>query len=585
MTPEIFTLLAILAVALVLFSTEWVTVDVSALILVLAMFFTGLVDLPTVSAGFGNEVLLFLGSLLVVTEGLVRTGALVELERLLRRLAARKPRFLELGLLAGAGLLSAFLSNTATVAALLPLVLGFARGRKQAPSQLLMPLAFAGILGGTCTLIGTSTNIVVSGALTRYGLEPFTFLELTPVGLPLLLLGLVYLTTAGKRLLPDYPDETLERYGVRDFLAEVEVAPGSPWADKTLAEARVGQELDLLVLGRLGEGGELAPVAAESTLEEGDRLLVQAPPEGVARLLQRSGLTLPADRGPVPGVGPLRLHEVLVAPGSRLSGSSLASQRFRTRYGLSVLAIHRRGAPRLWGLRDLPLRDGDVLLVQGDLAQLEWLVRSGDLIPLEEHELPRRDRRLWWAVGLFGTMIVVGAAGWLPLALAALTAAVLLVLTGCLSSVEAYRAIDWTILVLVGGLLTLAAAMESSGTAAYLTERIVALAEPWGPISLLAGFFLITVALTQPMSNQAAALVVLPLAVGTAQELGFDPRAFAVTVALAASCSFLTPLEPASLLVFGPGRYRFRDFFVVGLPLTLLTLLVTLLLVPRIWPL
>jgi di/tricarboxylate transporter len=587
MTLEIGLLLAFLAVAVVLFATEVVSVDVAALLLALGLYFSGLIEADAIAQGFANEVILFLGSLFVVTEGLGRTGALLGLENRLLGLARNRPGVLLVVLLLGVGVMSAFLSNTATVGATLPLVLGLSRRLEVAPSKLLLPVAFASILGGTCTLIGTSTNIVVSGLLPRYGQEPLGLFELAPVGVPILLLGLVYLLTVGRRLLPEHGEEPLELYGVRSFFGEVTVPAGSPWVGRSFAEVASGEDPELNVLGLIDEERrDLRPMRPDRITQAGDLLLVKAPQEALLRLKSRKELNLAVDEtwGEREG-GLVQIHEVLLAPGSRLSGRSVRAQQLGSRYGVTVIAIYRREGVRRKRLGDVVLRDGDVLLVQGDVSPLQWLFRDGDLILLEQSEVPAPGWRAWLALGLFAAMIVAGGAGWVPFFLAAVAAATLMVLSGCLRPAQAYQAVEWRLLVMVGSLLALATAMEGTGAAAYLARLVLEVGRDAGPYALLGGFYLLTMALTQPMSNQAAALVVLPLAIRTALELGLDPRPFAVTVALAASCSFITPLEPASLLVYGPGRYRFRDFFVVGLPLTLIVLAVSLLLVPRLWPL
>ena len=589
MTWEIGVLLALLSAAVVLFATEKISVDVTALLLVLGLFAAGIVDGGAITLGFANEVLLFLGSLFVVTEGLSRTGALLWLENRVVGLTAGRPWLLLALLLPGVGLMSAFLSNTATVGALLPLVIGLARRAKIPASRLLMPVAFASILGGTCTLIGTSTNIVVSGLLPRYGMEPLGLFELAPVGLPVLVLGTLYLLTIGRKLLPERRDEPLELYGVRSYLGEVVVPEGSPWVGKPFAEVARREDSELRVLGRIetlaDDRERVEPVDPGRILAAGDTLLVNAPQEALMRLKGRKELNLAVDErwGEREG-GQVQIHEIVLAPGSSLSRRSVSQLALRSRYGVTALAIYRRTGVRRSRLRDLVLRDGDVLLIQGDIESLGPLLRNGDVILLDQSELRPPGRHAWLAAGLFVAMIALGGFGVAPFFVLALAAATLMVVTGCLRTDQAYQAVDWRLLVMVGSLLTLATAMETTGAAAYLAELVLAVSRDWGPYALLAGFYLLTMALTQPMSNQASALVVLPLAVRTATELGLDPRAFAVTVALAASCSFITPLEPASLLVYGPGRYRFKDFFVVGLPLTLIVFVVTLLLVPRLWP-
>jgi di/tricarboxylate transporter len=587
MTGEILTVLLLLGGAVVLFATERLSVDVTSLLLLFGLYLTGIVEPADLLQGFSNEVVLFIGTLFVLGEALVRTGTLDPLERRLAALATARPEMLLPVLVAGAAAISGFLSNTATMAAMLPLATSLARRLKTPPSKLLMPIAFGSILGGSMTLIGTSTNVVVSGLLPRYELEPLGLFELAPVAFPAAVLGGLYLVTFGKRLLPERAGETLDLYGMREYLAEVTVPDGSSWIGKRLAEIDAALELDLTILGHV-EGRRIRPVAPRRPLAAGDVLLVKADQDALLKLEKRKQLDLAAaeQQDEEEGRGrELRVHEVVVANNSRLAGRSLRELDFRRRYGATVLATYRRGGARRRRLADLRLREGDVLLLQGEIDQLRWFLQQGELILLDEAELPQPGWRAGVAGGVFVAMLVAGAAGWMPFHLAALAAALVTVLAGCIHPDDAYRAVDWRILVMIASLLVLSTAMETSGTAEYVADGIVALTGDLGPVALLAGFYVLTVVLTQPMSNQASALVVLPLALRTATATGLEPRAFAVTVALAASCSFVTPLEPASLLVYGPGRYRFRDFFVVGWPLTLLVMVVTLLLVPRLWPL
>jgi di/tricarboxylate transporter len=583
-TGEILLLLVLLVVAVVLFATERIAAELTAVLLLLALAFTGLLPMREVFAGFGSDVVVFLGSLFVVSQALVRTGALDRLEGLLVRQAERFPRRVLPLVVLGTAAVSGVLSNTATVAAILPVAAGLARRLRISPSKLYMPIAFASILGGTLTLIGTSANIVVAGALPRYGEPGWGLFELLPAALPATAVGLVYLLTVGQRLLPDRAAAVADLYRFREYVSEVLIPAGSQWAGKTLRELRAGADLEVTVLGRIGELGVL-PLAADQPLAEGYRLLVKADQQALLRIKGRKELDLVADHRDETRPGTLPVHEVVLPHGSRLSGRTLRELSFGTRYLATVIALFRRGEPLLDRIAGVPLRDGDVLLVQGELTPLADLLRGGHLILLEEAPVPAPGARVWIAAGVFVGMLVVGGAGWLSFPLAALTAATVLLLTGCLTPRHAYEAIDWGVLVMVGALLGLASAMDASGAGAYLASQLAGVAAGLGPIALLAGFYLLTVALTQPMSNQAAALVVLPLAVLTAQGLDLNPRAFAAAVTLAASCSFIAPLEPASLLVYGPGRYRFRDYFRVGLPLTLLVFVVNLLVLPRVWPL
>jgi di/tricarboxylate transporter len=585
MSGEILLLLALLAAAVVLFATEWIAPELTAVLLLLALYLGGLLPGEELFAGFGSDVVMFLASVFVISQALIRTGALERLERALARRAERFPRGVLVLLVVATALLSSVLSNTATVAAMLPVAAGLAHRLKLSPSKLYMPMAFASILGGTLTLIGTSTNIVVAGAMPRFGERPWTLFELTPAAVPAVILGLLYLLTVGRRLLPDRGTGVADLYRLREYVSEVVVPPASPWVGRTLRELRAGADLGISVLGRVGRAG-VEPLAPDQALAAGDRLLVKADQQALLRIKGRRELDLVADRaaGPTGPEGP-PVHEVVLPHGSRLAGRTLRELAFGSRYQAMVVALFRRGEPVLDRLASLPLRDGDVLLMQGDLDSLADLLRGGHLILLEEAPVPPGGPRVVVAAGAFLGMLLVGGSGLLPFPIAALCAAVVVLLGRCLTPRQAYEAIDWRVLVLVGALLGLATVMDTSGAGRYLASQLTGAAEGLGPLGVLAGFYLLTVALTQPMSNQAAALVVLPLALLTADGLGLNSRAFAAAVTLAASCSFVAPLEPASLLVYGPGRYRFRDYFRVGLPLTLLVFVVNMVMVPRIWPL
>jgi di/tricarboxylate transporter len=581
-TGEIFLLLVLLAAAVVLFATEWIVPELTAALLLLALTLTGLLPRDDAFTGFGSDVVIFLASIFVVSQALVRTGVLERLEHALSRAAERFPRRVPPLLVVATALLSTVLSNTATVAAMLPVASGLARRLRLSPSRLLMPLAFASILGGSVTLIGTSTNMVVAAALPRFGERPWGLFELAPAALPAVALGVIYLLTVGRRLLPERTGDVSDLYRLREYVSEVVVPPGSPWTNRTLRELRAGADLEITVLGRIA-GGEVLPLASDQPLVVGDRLLVKASQQALLRLKVRRELDLVVDRVAAPAA-PL-VHEVVLPHGSRLSGRSLRDLAFGNRYRAMVIALFRRGSPVLDRVSGVPLRDGDVLLIQGDLEGLADLLQGGHLILLEEATLPAAGSRMWLALGAFVAMLVVGGTGVLPFPLVALAAALAVLLTRCLTPRQAYEAIDWGVLVLVGSLLGLATAMETSGAGSYFAELLTGATQGLGPVALLAAFYLLTVGLTQPMSNQAAALVVLPLAVIAAQRLGLDPRPFAATVTLAASCSFIAPLEPASLLVYGPGRYRFRDYFRVGFPLTVIACVLNLLMIPLIWPL
>jgi di/tricarboxylate transporter len=483
------------------------------------------------------------------------------------------------------------MKNTTTTAMFLPVVLGIAARRKMSPSKLLMPLAFGAILGGTCTLIGTSTNLAVSGALPRYGIAPFTMFELTRVGVVIVGVGMLYMLLLGLRLLPrGAPAESLtEQYHIRQYMTEVIVLDDSPLIGKSLAEARIGDELDLTVLGILRGQDQyrVAPNPAEQ-IKKDDLLLVQGRIEDILKVKAEAGIEIKPDfelNDTVLEGKDTELFEAMIARGSDFMGRTLKRLDFRKRYGVVVLGINRHGVDLLSKISRVRLRFGDVLLLQGNREEVEQLAADGQILLLEEvSEKQARPEKRRWAVLAFGIFLFFSLTHLVPLPIAVLLGVMILLASQSLRMSEVYEIIDWRLLILIACMISFGTAMETTRADQYLADFIVRHTGQYGPTAVLAGFFLMTVALTQPMSNQAAALVMLPISVKTALALGLNPRTFAVTVTYAASCSFLTPLEPACVLVYTPGRYRFLDFVKVGSILTIAVFAIVIWLVPVFWP-
>jgi di/tricarboxylate transporter len=585
---EIALVLGLLLVAIVLFSTELLSVDVVTLLLLVALIAGGILTPAQAFAGFSSELIITLVAIFVLSAALQQTGAVAALAERLELLAAGSLRRMMLLLLTAVGSLSAVVNNTTATAVFVPPTLTAARRLGVPPSRLLMPVAFASILGGTCTLIGTSTNLAVSGFLAASGAEPLSLFELTPVGLLVLPIGIAYLLLAAPRLLPVRDDASLsEAYHIRQYLSEVVVAPESDLVDQRIFASDLSR-LGFRVL-EVHRGERVFLPGPESTLAAGDLLLVQGPAEELMRVKRIAGLDIRADL--LPGDpqlerGSLRIAEALVAPTSDLAGRTLKEARFRQRFGVVALAVHRGGQPLAEKLGRLRLRSGDLLLVQGPVERIDTLRRDRNLWVVERAEqvdVPRPRQGLITAAALLAA-VVAGGFEWLPLSVAFLSAALVAVLVRAITVEEAYKAIEWRLIVLIAGMTAFGTAMESTGAAAFLASGAVALLRDLGPHAVLAGFALLTIALTQPMSNAAAALVVLPVALSSAVELGVDGRPFAIAITLAASLSFITPLEPSCLLVYSAGRYRFGDFTRVGGPLTLLLVAVVLAVVPRLWP-
>jgi di/tricarboxylate transporter len=576
MTSEIALLLCIVAVALALFSWERVPADVVALGVLLTLVFTGLLPRNQAFAGFGSDTVIMILGLLILTAALERTGVVELTGRAVLRQTGKDPdRLYWIVIVVSAGL-GAFISNTASTAFFLPIVFGLARKAKVSTSKLLMPLAFAGILTSSVTLVSTSTNMVVSGMIKNYGMPEMGMFELAPVGIPIAIVGLSYIYLA-RRFVPERaaPGDLTEEFGLGDYLSEAVIVEKSPLAGKRLGDARLGRDLGLNVL-RIIRDKKSLPASDHTKLQAGDLLILEGAQDDLLKIKEKAGIEIKADAhlsDPDLATEDMALVEGVLLPGSPLIGRTLQRSGFRHRYGLQVLGINHRGRNVIQKLSRIPLQLGDLLLLQGrpeDIARLhdENLFQVlGEMKPMEE-KLPKR-RRAPVAIAIFAGVLIATTFG-ISLPLAAMVGVLLVFVTRCITPGEAYAAVTWKAIILIGAMLGLGAAMDHSGTAKYLAERIVSLTGDANPLLLLTGFFVLAVLLTQPMSNQAAAIVLLPVAIQAAQQAGLNPRTFAMMIAVAASTSYLTPLEPACLMVYGPGRYRFIDFFKFGSVLTLL---------------
>ncbi len=587
MTLEIGLVLGLLVAAIVMFAGEWLSVDIATLLILLILVISGTLTAQEAFSGFANDIIIILCSIFVLSKALLKTGVMESLASLISRFGGRTESRLLLTVMGFVASASAFMNNTTATAVFLPGVLGACRRSRISPRRLLIPLAFASVLGGTCSLIGTSTNVAVSGYLTKVGLRPFSLFEFSVVGVVLVITGIVYMSLLSGWMLPGELDESFtDQYQMREFLSEARVTRASPLIGKQLGATSV-PATGITVLEVL-RGGEAGLADSQTRLARGDILIVKGPPEALVRFGDLAGLEMMESQLSDADLisGNLAIAEALVSPRSGLIGRSLTNLNFRGRFGVNALALYRKGHAFPTGLRSLPLEVGDVLLLQGSRRDLDALWREGELWLLDQSEHFRGQRRKGLlALGAFAAGVVLAGLGYLPLSIAFLLAAVTVVVTGCVTAEEAYQFIDWRLIVLIAGMTSMGLAMEKTKAADFLAARLVDWTLPLGPTFLLAAFAVATVILTQPMSNAAAALVMLPVAITTAEQIGADPRSFAVLIALAASVSFITPFEPSSILVFNAGKYRFRDFVRVGLPLTALDVIILMLMVPYFWPL
>lgn len=581
MTFQIAVVLFLLIGAVVVFAFELMTVDLVGLTIMAILIITRILTPDQAFSAFSNPAILMIGGLLVISGGLSQSGIPDAIGRKIYHYSGRSLNRLLIFVMAAESVVSAFMNNVAATAMFLPGVTALAQKAKVSPSKLLIPLAYASMLGGTCTLIGTSTNMAVNGLLRTYKIQPFGFFEYTPIGLAIAAVGTVFVLLTSKFLLPDYPADDFEQ--AREYIAEAVVPAASPLIRKSISELGL-ERMDLMAVGIVrGEETITAP-SPNDRLQEKDLLLVQGSAENVLKIKTMEGLEFWEDARVKHNVS-TNIVEVEIAPRSDFTGQSLMELNFRQRYGLSVIGIYRQHETARGKIGALPLKFGDVMLVQGPQPRLDQFKEDQNVIFLNEvvyHSYQKLKGAI--AISVFGLVVLLGGIGVFPIAAVAFLGALAMILLRALPLKEAYDSIEWPLLMLIAGMMALGMAMESTGTAEFLAKQIIALHQGPSPYYFLGAFFILTVLLTQPLSNAAAALVVLPIAVHVAIEQGVNPRSFAMAVSIAASCSFLTPLEPCCALVYNPGKYRMMDFLRAGFGLTLVVFVLCMLLIPLLWP-
>lgn len=606
-------MLGTVLLALVLFWTEWVPVEVTSLLVVCVLAATGVLTPKQAFAGFSDDTVIFIFTLLAMTQGLAATGVVHAVGERLTVLGRFGPVAFLLALLVTVAAFSAFVSNTVTAAAFLPVAASGAARVGLSKRDVLLPMAYASMLGGTVLLFGTSTNLVMSAAMARSGLGRIGVVELAPLGLPVAAVGIALLLLLARPLLrrgarPAEPEAVPERA----YLSEVAVPAGSPHVGQPLSE--VAPTIGARPVAVVRDGAP-RPADPAAVLAPDDRVVVEGRREEIVEAAGAPGVALgtggtpragtAAEAGPDRGADPASgapdapvVVEASVPPGSRLAGKAVADADLGAQLGLEVLGIHRRpavqrltklqllagGRRRAASIAALPIAAGDLLLLRGRRERIRSLADGGVLLVLTGVDAePLRRRKALLAAAIFLGALGVGTAGLLPLAVAGLAGLLAMIFTGCVDARRALR-VDWRVVLLVGSMLALGLAMEASGAGRLLGERLAGAGAAAGPRGVLLALVALTIVLSAPMSNQAAALVMLPIAVAAAHRLGVDPRPFAIGVTLAGSCSFVTPLEPASMLVYGAGRYRFSDFVRVGTPLTVAVVALLTLGVPLLWP-
>lgn len=586
----IYLTLGVLVAALICFVTEWLPADITSLCVAVVLILLGLVSPDEGMAGFSNSATITVLAMFILSEGITRTGVIQIFRDLLLRWGGKSitRQILVMGFLIGP--ISAFINNTAVVAIFIPIVENWCEKRGISPSKLLMPLSFVTVLGGMITVLGTSTNVLASGISKELGYEEFGLFQFTALGIITFLAGLAYLAFIGPRLLPDRksPSSDLisEDYGLKDYVSELVITPGSKLIGKTLRSSRLRRDASIDILEIIRNGDRQPQPVDNIPFCAGDILLVRGKTEDVLKIKAEQGLDILPDvkfnqknleselSSENEGVA-----EVLILSNSRLIGTTLKELKFRQRYNLTVLAI-RRGEELIRDrLGKVSLKFGDLLLVQGAKQSLVGLQTTRELLVIEQKEAEevRRDKA-WIAVTIILAVIIISAFDFdgLPILVCALTGVLLMIITGCLKPGEIYGAVRWDVIFLLAGLIPLGTAMENSGATKLLADSVMAVGGNFSGYWVLVFFYIITSLATEILSNSAAVVLLIPIAVKVAESLSLNPIAFMFAVTFAASNSFMTPIGyQTNTMVYTAGGYKFSDFLLVGTPLNILMTIIT----------
>jgi di/tricarboxylate transporter len=595
MTIEIVLVLTILIGAIILFSTEWLPVDLVALIILASLVMTGIITPDEGVSGFSNNATVTVAAMFVLSAGLSKTGVVTLTGNWLALLFKRNFVLGSAFTMVVVGFVSAFINNTPVVAIFIPLIIRAAAVSKQSPSKMLMPLSYASMFGGVCTLIGTSTNILVSGVAVQYGLPPFSMFEMTPLGLVFFAVGMLYMVLVGVRLIPERQSgtELTQKFGMGDYLTEVLLLPESSSAGKRLAESPLVQDLDLDIIEIQRDGQAFSMPSPYTVLLPNDLLRVRCNVERLKELKEKEGVAFKTDTWKDRNYRSenLTLVEAVIAPNSELEGKTLKAVGFRHKFGATAIAIRHRGVTMRENLTNTVLGAGDTLLLEVRKDQLTYLKQTelkqgSPFLLVSAVGLPEYRRgKTFPAVAIIAAVVILAALDLVPIMVGALVGSILMVLTRCLTMREFYEAIDWKVIFLLAGALSLGIALQKSGAAALLSAFLIGVIGNLGPVAVVSALYLVTTLLTEGMSNNATAVLLAPVAIASAQAMGVDPRPFLMAITFAASASFMTPVGyQTNTMVYGAGQYKFGDFTRVGAPLNFIFWVLATLLIPYFFP-
>ena len=567
--------------------------DIVAFLALLLSVLAGVVPYDAAFAGFGHPATVTVAMVLIISRALSNSGAVDLISRHVTLVGER----LSLGIAALSGLgaaLSAVMNNVGALALLMPVAIRAANKAKQSPAVILMPLSFGSILGGLVTMIGTPPNIIIATYREKSAGEPFGLFDFTPVGLVAAVTGVIFIAVVGWRLIPAKRRRTLsseELFGLEDYVSEARVPADTPAVGLTVHEIEaLTAKSGALVVGVIRKGRRGFGVDRREAIQPGDRLIIEAGPDDIGSFISTLKLEVVGVEGPrasLLSAENTSLMEAVVPPRARIERRSVQSVRLRSRYGVTLLAVSRQGRPIRERLKSLPLEAGDVLLLQGDQDHLPEAISAIGCLPLAERGLQIGQRgQAGLCAGIFAAAIFAAAAGLLPFTIALALAALAMVMLRIVPPREIYESVDWPVILLLGAMIPVGEALETSGATLLIAETILGIGAGLSPVIMLAMLMVVTMTLSDIMNNAATAVVMAPISVGIASQLGVDADPFLMAVAVAASCAFLTPIgHQNNMLIMGPGGYHFSDYWRMGLPLEILIIMVSLPMILWVWPL
>lgn len=592
MTGDMIIVFIVIVGAVILFATEKLPVDMTALIVMAILLSTGIISAEEGISGFSNTATITVGAMFIVSAALKKAGAVNYLGAISSKIFKHNFWFGLVSTMIIVGVISAFINNTPVVAVFIPILLSVAKDNNISPSKLLMPISFASMFGGVCTLIGTSTNILVSSIAVQYGQPAFSMFEFTYLGAIFFLFGMIYMVFFGVNLIPKriVADDLTQKYRMSEYLTDIVLLPEAKSVGSDLKDSPLVKELEIDVLDVIRDGHRLLRPTSRIILRANDVLRVRCDVKKIQKIKDRVGVVLKSDMKLAEKdfkAEDLILVEAIIAPNSGLIGKTIKSSNFRNKFRANALALRHHGQLLQTGFVETSLDAGDSLLIEVRKENYDELKNNQSFVIVSSIDYPKFPKRKIFPVLIIVAGIIITATmGLLPIMVSAILGCLLLVLTKTISLEETYRAIEWNIIFLLGGILSLGIALEKTGAAVYVASRMIELLGEFGPIAIIAAFYLLTSILTGIMSNNATAVLLAPIAITVAETMGVSPRPFLIAVTFAASASFMTPVGyQTNTMIYGVGQYKFIDFIKVGTPLNIMFWILASLFIPVFFPL